>query len=161
MSCDYSVDFRPIEISCLEQRVGQCLKCRPVRGQQVSRPGIGGIERCLDGVVEVAAQDQVAGLSVGSRTKPEWPRPNTVSRRIAKSVARGRSLRSEPPALSACGGIATPTRAWKDCKTVPAWQAADLYEGDRQEDSEAVGQASPESVCALDRASAGRGAGRC
>ena len=39
--------------------------------------------------------------------------------------------------------------------------SADLYEDDRQADSEAVGQATPGRVCALDRTSAGRGAGRC
>lgn len=38
-------------------------------------------------------------------------------------------------------------------------QAADLYEGHRQADSGAVGQAGTGRVCALDRAAAGRGAG--
>ena len=36
-----------------------------------------------------------------------------------------------------------------------------LYEGDGQADIEAAGQAAARRVCALDRAAAGRGAGRC
>src|SRR6476619_1915665 len=42
-----------------------------------------------------------------------------------------------------------------------ARQAAYLYEGHRQADSAAVGQAGTRRVCALDWAPAGRGAGRC
>src|SRR6476469_6535605 len=46
-------------------------------------------------------------------------------------------------------------------KQAAAGQAADLYEGHRQADSEVAGQAGTGRVCALDRAATGRGAGRC
>ncbi|MGR4932643.1 helix-turn-helix domain-containing protein [Bradyrhizobium sp. CAR08] len=43
----------------------------------------------------------------------------------------------------------------------PARQAADLYEGHRQADSETAGQTAAGRVRTLDRAADGRGTGRC
>src|SRR3981189_1934224 len=99
--------------------------------------------------------------------------PMTIQRdlkraRIVLLAAAGRSTRSiaqeggGPPgdvrrlAASLCGAGAA-----RAARQAAAWQAADLYEGHRQADSEAAGQTATGRVCPLDRPPAGRGAGRC
>src|ERR1700737_5162955 len=65
---------------------------------------------------------------------------------------------------SDCQPLAAPLcRSWpgRAERQAAAWQAADLYEGNRQADTEAAGQTTTGRVCTLDRTPAGRGAGRC
>lgn len=65
--------------------------------------------------------------------------------RIVLLAADGRSTRSiakevgVQPRMSVFGGTAMPIMALKGCRQAAAGQAADLYEGHRQADSEAAG----------------------
>src|SRR5262249_30279926 len=88
--------------------------------------------------------------------------------RIVLLAAAGRSTRSIAQEVGVQPRIVSPwaTPLCRRCPRRPKRQAAprqaaDLYEGHRQADSEASGQAATTRVRPLDRALAGRGTSRC